>query len=101
MTQSLISQGTNSRTISQLLRLTKGFTQFLVHSFRLGFKCPITYNPADYYLNVLSDNVLSEFESSAEKPFFDRPIELLRKSFDYRPLDQNLMEPLAIEDHQE
>lgn len=50
---------------------------------RLGFDCPISYNPADFYLKVLSNT--SQDEENQYRTFFEKPIELLRRSSHYKP----------------
>lgn len=51
--------------------------------FRLGFDCPVSYNPADFYLKILSNT--TQQEESEYRSFFQQPIEILRKSSNYKP----------------
>lgn len=56
---------------------------FFLLFLRLGFDCPISYNPADFYLKVLSNT--SQDEENQYRTFFEKPIEILRRSSHYKP----------------
>lgn len=61
----------------------------VLHGFRLGFDLPRGFNPADFYLKILS-NTLSG-DGSEHQSFFQRPIEILRTS--------NHTEPSSVESY--
>lgn len=51
-------------------------------NYSLGFQCPNLYNPAEYYVKMISDNIEEE---EREGSFIQRPVEILEKSFRYNP----------------
>lgn len=65
--------------------------------FRLGFDCPISYNPADFYLKVLSNT--SQEEETQYRTFFEKPIEILRRSSNYKPPNVADVEYFNVKDY--
>lgn len=64
---------------------------------RLGFECPASYNPADFYMKVLSTASLDD--ESAHQTFFKRPIELIRQSSAYEPPDVKHVASFNVKDY--
>lgn len=48
---------------------------------RLGFHCPAAYNPADFYIKILSNALNSDTEDSAHL-FFKTSVDTFRKPID-------------------
>lgn len=65
--------------------------------FRLGFDCPRTYNPADFYLKVLSNT--TQQEEGQYRKFFEKPIEILRRSSTYKPPNVADVERFNVKDY--
>lgn len=64
---------------------------------RLGFECPVSYNPADFYLKILSNT--SHEEESEYRSFFKQPIEILRKSSNYKPPTVTFTEKFDVKNY--
>lgn len=57
----------------------------------------MSYNPADFYLKILSNT--SEKEENQYRSFFQQPIEILRKSNNYRPPDVTFAQKFNPDDY--
>lgn len=66
-------------------------------SFSLGFICPLSFNPADFYIKVVFDksqNTKIDSTSIVLKPF-----EKVHESFYYKPLSIEFNESFNCDDY--
>lgn len=83
-----IFQGSVEETADFFSRLVLGSPSridfFFISIFlynRLGFQCPAAYNPAEYYVDVISRGDHTAHGSKA----LENPIEIIQKEYKYKP----------------
>lgn len=63
--------------------------------YSLGFQCPIAYNPAEYYVGVISRGPERMNENHGK--LLQSPIEIIQSNYKYEPRELSSKEFFPIE----